>query len=63
MACTYNGLGDRLQQTVNGQTIDYTLDIDTELPNVLSDGLGDLSQTSGTQTHHFPEKSLWSGIV
>ncbi len=59
-----------MQQTVNGQTTDYTLDIDAGLPNVLSDGismhtygLGDLSQASGTQTHYFPEKSLWSGII
>ncbi|MGA9191985.1 MAG: RHS repeat-associated core domain-containing protein, partial [Anaerolineales bacterium] len=33
-----NGLGDRLEQTVNGTPIDYTLDINTGLTQVLSDG-------------------------
>jgi RHS repeat-associated protein len=35
---TYNGLGDRLQQTVNAQTTTYTLDLNTGLTQVLSDG-------------------------
>jgi RHS repeat-associated protein len=34
----YNGLGDRLQQTVNGSPIDYTLDLNAGLTQVLSDG-------------------------
>jgi len=34
----YNGLGDRLQQTVNGATSNYTLDIEAGLTQVLSDG-------------------------
>ncbi len=35
---TYNGLGDRLSQTVNGQPINYTLDLNAGLTQVLSDG-------------------------
>jgi RHS repeat-associated protein len=35
---SYNGLGDRLQQTVNGVASDYTLDLVIGLIQVLSDG-------------------------
>ncbi len=34
----YNGLGDRLQQTVDSVTTDYTLDINNWLTQVLADG-------------------------
>jgi RHS repeat-associated protein len=34
----YNGLGDRLQQSVDGVVSDYTLDIEAGLTQVLSDG-------------------------
>ncbi len=34
----YNGLGDRLQQTVNGETTNYTLDLNAGLTQVLDDG-------------------------
>ena len=34
----YNGLGDRLSQTVDGNTTNYTLDIVSGLTQVLSDG-------------------------
>jgi RHS repeat-associated protein len=34
----YNGLGDRLSQTVNGVTTQYTLDLNTGLTQVLADG-------------------------
>jgi RHS repeat-associated protein len=34
----YNGLGDRLSQTVNGVTTQYTLDLNTSLTQVLADG-------------------------
>jgi hypothetical protein len=34
----YNGLGDRLSQTVNGVTTNYTLDLNSGLTQVLSDG-------------------------
>jgi len=35
---SYNGLGDRISQTVNGQTTNYTLDLNTGLTQVLNDG-------------------------
>jgi RHS repeat-associated protein len=35
---SYNGLGDRLSQTVNGQTTTYTLDLNAGLTQVLDDG-------------------------
>ncbi|MGD8456603.1 MAG: RHS repeat-associated core domain-containing protein [Anaerolineales bacterium] len=35
----YNGLGDRLQQTVNTVTTNYSLDLNTGLTQVLSDGI------------------------
>jgi RHS repeat-associated protein len=35
---TYNGLGDRLGQAVNGDSTDYTLDLNSSLTQVLSDG-------------------------
>jgi len=34
----YNGLGDRLSQTVNDMTTNYTLDLNSGLTQVLSDG-------------------------
>ncbi len=34
----YSGLGDRLSQTVNGVTTNYTLDLNTGLTQVLDDG-------------------------
>ena len=34
----YNGLGDRLSQTVNGMTTNYTLDLNAGLTQVLDDG-------------------------
>jgi RHS repeat-associated protein len=34
----YNGLGDRLEQTVDSQTTRYTLDLNTGLTQVLADG-------------------------
>jgi len=37
----YNGLGDRLRQTVNGAPAEYTLDINTTLTQVLWDGAND----------------------
>ena len=35
---SYNGLGDRLSQTVNSATTNYALDINSGLTQVLSDG-------------------------
>jgi RHS repeat-associated protein len=37
-AFVYSGLDDRLQQTVNGVTTNYTLDLNTGLTQVLDDG-------------------------
>jgi RHS repeat-associated protein len=37
-AFAYNGLGDRLQQTVGGNTTNYTLDLNGGLTQVLADG-------------------------
>jgi len=34
----YNGLGDRLQETVDGQTTTFTMDLNAGLSQVLSDG-------------------------
>jgi RHS repeat-associated protein len=34
----YNGLNDRLQETVNGQTTTFTMDLNTGFTQVLSDG-------------------------
>ncbi len=57
----YNGLGDRLSQIMNGQTTNYTLDLNTGLTQVLDDGtttytygLGRISQqtTDPLMTHY-----------
>jgi RHS repeat-associated protein len=34
----YNGLGDRLQETLNGQTANFTMDLNAGLTQALSDG-------------------------
>ena len=34
----YNGLGDRLQETVNGQTTSFTMDLNAGITQALSDG-------------------------
>ncbi len=34
----YSGLGDRVEQTVNGETTTYVLDLNAGLTQVLSDG-------------------------
>jgi RHS repeat-associated protein len=56
----YNGLGDRLQQIVNGQTTTYTLDIVGGLTQVLADdthtylyGNGRIAQYVGTNPEYF----------
>ncbi len=56
-----------MQQTIDSKPVQYTLDINTGLPNVLSDatstytfGLGNLSRTSGTQTDCFLGVALGS---
>ena len=34
----YNGMGDRLSETANGQTTHYTMDLNAGLTQVLQDG-------------------------
>jgi RHS repeat-associated protein len=62
----YNGLGDRLAQTVNGVTTNYTLDLNTGLTQVLDDGtsayvygLGRIAQVN-TGTEYFLGDALGS---
>jgi RHS repeat-associated protein len=62
----YNGLGDRLSQTVDGIVTDYTLDLNTGLTQVLYDGtntytygLGRIAQTD-TTTEYFLGDALGS---
>lgn len=63
---TYNGLGDRLSQTVNGMTTNYTLDLNIGLTQVLSDGTTDYLYGNGriaqvsTATEYFLADALGS---
>ena len=63
----YNGLGDRLSQTVNAQTTNYTLDLNAGLTQVLNDGTnsylygnGRIAQTAGATTDYFLGDALGS---
>jgi YD repeat-containing protein len=63
----YNGLGDRLQQTVNGQTTNYTLDLAGGLTQVLADGArtylygaGRIAQFTGENAEYFLGDALGS---
>ncbi len=63
----YNGLGDRLQQTVNSATTNYTLDLNAGLPQVLSDGTdtylygaGRIAQQSAAGKQYFLGDALGS---
>jgi hypothetical protein len=73
----YNGLGDRLQQTVGGVTTRYTLDINNSLSQVLSDGtdrylygMGRIAQQTPSGLQYFlsdglgtvPFHLLWSQL-
>jgi YD repeat-containing protein len=58
----YNGLGDRLQQTVNAVTTNYTLDLNAGLTQVLSDGtnsylygLGRIGEFGAAWSYHMPD--------
>ncbi len=62
----YSGLGDRLSQTVDGVTMNYTLDLNAGLTQVLDDGTstylygnGRISQR-GTSTEYFLGDALGS---
>jgi len=50
----YNGLGDRLQQTVGGVTTDYTLGVVRGLTQVLADGQQTFSYGLGRIAQHGP---------
>jgi RHS repeat-associated protein len=63
----YNGLGDRVQQIVNGVTTDYVLDINTGLTQVLQDGtntylygVNRIAQSTTTETEYFLADALGS---
>jgi YD repeat-containing protein len=70
---TYNGLGDRLSRTVNSVTMNYTLDLNTGLTQVLDEsapqgygtntylyGNGRISQVTDTTTAYFLGDALGS---
>jgi len=63
----YDGLGNRYQQTVDGQTNTYTLDLAGSLSQVLYDGefsyyygLGRISQQQGTNSEYYLPDALGS---
>jgi len=58
----YNGLGDRLQQTVSGVTTSYSLDLNAGLTQVLADGttsylygLGRIGEQGADWAYHLPD--------
>ena len=58
----YNGLGDRLQQTVGGVTTNYAIDLNAGLTQVLADGtssylygLGRIGQQAVEWAYHLPD--------
>jgi len=51
----YNGVGDRLSQTVNEMTTNYTLDLNSGLTQVLNDGNYDYLR-------RLPERSVGSVV-
>ncbi len=63
----YDGLGDRLQQTIGGVPTNYVVDINNSLPQVLQDGtdsyiygVGNLAQINGSTTDYFLTDALGS---
>jgi RHS repeat-associated protein len=63
----YNGLGDRYQQTADGETVTYTLYIVSDLSQVLMDGnntylycLGRIAQENESRTDYFLPDALGS---
>jgi hypothetical protein len=56
----YKGLGDRLQESANGSTTTFTMDLTTALTQALSDGTheylygnGRIAQANATGTEYF----------
>jgi RHS repeat-associated protein len=63
----YNGLGDRLQETINGQTKSFTMDLNAGLTQALSDGTNTyiygvdrIAQAQGGTTEYFLGDALGS---
>jgi len=63
----YNGLGDRLRETVNGVTSTFTMDLNTGLTQALSDGTntyiygnGRIAQVNSNGTEYFISDALGS---
>jgi RHS repeat-associated protein len=64
---SYNGLGDRLQETLNVQTTTFTMDLNMSLTQTLSDGTNTyiygvdrIAQTQGGATEYFLGDALGS---
>ena len=64
---TFNGLGDRLQETSNEQTIPFTVDLAAGLTQTLDDGAhaylsgyGRIAQVNATTTQYFLGDALGS---
>jgi RHS repeat-associated protein/CSLREA domain-containing protein len=64
---SYNGLGDRIQETLNGQITTFTMDLNTGLTQALSDGthnylygIDRIAQTNGSGTEYFLGDALGS---
>lgn len=64
---SYNGLGDRLTETMNGQTTNFVMDYNMGLPQVLNDGTnnyiygnGRIAQTQSGSTEYFLGDALGS---
>lgn len=63
----YNGLGDRLSQSMNGDTVKYTLDLTRGLTQVIADGetaylygVGRIGQASNAEIEYFLGDALAS---
>ena len=63
----YNGLGDRIQETLDGQTTTFTMDLNAGLTQALSDGTNHyiysvdrIAQTQGGGTEYFLGDALGS---
>jgi len=71
-AYAYNGLGDRLQETMSGNVTTFTMDLNTALTQALSDGThhyiygpstgsgSRIAQTQGSTTEYFLNDALGS---
>ena len=58
---SYNGFGDRLQQTVDGVTTNYTLDLNIGLTQVLSDGTNTYLYGNGRISQHATQAEYFLG--